>query len=277
MTFASLLVQTVSSVPDAVLPLVPLPRLAELSAAPLLPGGLRAHAASLSLSAQGSVFLPVGSRLYEPDGTALFRVVGRVFLPPPPNQTHSRICPLLQALQLVNEATPRLFSVRKEGWALAWITLSDKGASGDREDRSGPLLAELARKQLPLCHEQGFLLPDEPSQLRALVAELALGQGYDLVLTSGGTGLAPRDTTPEALLPLLERRLSGLEHAIFQTGLRHTPLAALSRPLAGTIGQTLVITFPGSRKAVRENLVALLPMLGHALDKLHGDSIPCGN
>lgn len=277
MLTVSLLLKTVSCAPNAVLPLVVHSRFAEPSAVPPLPGGLSAHVASLPSSTQRLLFLPVGSCLYEPNGTAVFRVVGRIFLPPPPNRIHSWICPLLQALQPVNEAAPRLFSVRKPGWTLAWITLSDKGASGERDDCSGPLLAELVGEHLSLSHEQGFLLPDEPSQLRALVAELALGQGYDLVLTSGGTGLGPRDTTPEALLPLLERRLTGLEHAMFQNGLLHTPLAALSRPLAGTIGRTLTITLPGSQKAVEENLAAVLPLLGHALDKLHGDTTPCGN
>ena len=106
--------------------------------------------------------------------------------------------------------------------------------------------------------------------------ELALGQGYDLILTSGGTGLAPRDTTPEALLPIFERRLPGFEQAMMQASLAKTPTAAISRAVAGTLGRTIVITLPGSRKAVSENLAAILPALGHALEKLHGDPSDCG-
>ncbi|MFR4119047.1 MAG: molybdenum cofactor biosynthesis protein B [Bilophila wadsworthia] len=156
------------------------------------------------------------------------------------------------------------------------ITLSDKGAAGLRVDESGPLMAADTRAKLPLCHEQGFMIPDDPQTLRPLVMELALGQGYDLILTSGGTGLAPRDTTPEALLPIFERRLPGFEQAMMQASLAKTPTAAISRAVAGTLGRTIVITLPGSRKAVSENLAAILPALGHALEKLHGDPSDCG-
>ena len=120
------------------------------------------------------------------------------------------------------------------------------------------------------------MIPDDPQTLRPLVMELALGQGYDLILTSGGTGLAPRDTTPEALLPIFERRLPGFEQATMQASPAKTPTAAISRAVAGTLGRTIVITLPGSRKAVSENLAAILPALGHALEKLHGDPSDCG-
>ena len=141
---------------------------------------------------------------------------------------------------------------------------------------AGPLMAADTRAKLPLCHEQGFMIPDDPQTLRPLVMELALGQGYDLILTSGGTGLAPRDTTPEALLPIFERRLPGFEQAMMQASLAKTPTAAISRAVAGTLGHTIAITLPGSRKAVSENLAAILPALGHALEKLHGDPSDCG-
>lgn len=220
----------------------------------------------------------VGTRLYDAAGVAQLKVTGRVLLPPAALGSaapHTQICPLLEALTPI-EAGTRTLAVRREHWGLAWITLSDKGAAGLRTDESGPLMAENTRSALPLCHEQGFIIPDDPQALRALVAELALGQGYDLILTSGGTGLAPRDTTPEALLPLLERRLPGFEQAMMRASLAKTPTAALSRAVAGTLGRTIVITLPGSRKAVTENLAAVLPALGHALDKLHGDPSDCG-
>ncbi len=219
----------------------------------------------------------VGTRLYDASGIALFKVVGRVFLPAAPGsvEAHAQLCPLLEALTDI-ESGIRTLAARREHWALAWITLSDKGSAGLRTDESGPLMAADTRARLPLCHEQGFLLPDDPQALRGLVMELALGQGYDLILTSGGTGLAPRDTTPEALIPLLDRRLPGFEQAMMQASLAKTPSAAISRAIAGTIGQTIIITLPGSRKAVSENLAAALPALGHALEKLHGDPSDCG-
>ena len=204
----------------------------------------------------------VGTCLYDASGVAL-------------DAPHTQICPLLEALTPI-EAGTRTLAARREHWALAWITLSDKGAAGLRVDESGPLMAADTRAKLPLCHEQGFMIPDDPQTLRSLVMELALGQGYDLILTSGGTGLAPRDTTPEALLPIFERRLPGFEQAMMQASLAKTPTAAISRAVAGTLGRTIVITLPGSRKAVSENLAAILPALGHALEKLHGDPSDCG-
>ena len=192
----------------------------------------------------------VGTCLYDASGVARLKVTGRMFLPPSIlalDAPHTQICPLLEALTPI-EAGTRTLAARREHWALAWITLS----------------------------EQGFMIPDDPQTLRSLVMELALGQGYDLILTSGGTGLAPRDTTPEALLPIFERRLPGFEQAMMQASLAKTPTAAISRAVAGTLGRTIVITLPGSRKAVSENLAAILPALGHALEKLHGDPSDCG-
>ena len=100
--------------------------------------------------------------------------------------------------------------------------------------------------------------------------------GWGLVVTTGGTGLSPRDFTPEALLPVLERRLPGFEQVMFAEGLTHTPRAVLSRCLAGTVGRTMILALPGSLRAAQENLAALLPVLPHALEKLNGDMSDCG-
>ena len=161
-----------------------------------------------------------------------------------------------------------------EGLAVACITLSDKGYAGQREDSSGPVLLKMLEALHP-ARTQGFLLPDDPQALCRLVRELAAG-GWGLVVTTGGTGLSPRDLTPEALLPALDRRLPGFEQAMFAEGLKHTPHAVLSRCLAGTIGRTLVIALPGSRRAAEENLSAILPVLPHSLEKLGGDMRDCG-
>ena len=242
------------------------------------PTPLPAHGMAARPLPDGNRDWRVGTCLYDASGIARLKVAGRMFLPPSVlalDAPHTQICPLLEALTPI-EAGTRTLAARREHWALAWITLSDKGAAGLRTDESGPLMASDTRAKLPLCHEQGFMIPDDPQALRALVMELALGQGYDLILTSGGTGLAPRDTTPEALLPLFERRLPGFEQAMMQASLAKTPTAAVSRAVAGTLGRTIVITLPGSRKAVSENLAAILPALGHALEKLHGDPSDCG-
>jgi len=162
----------------------------------------------------------------------------------------------------------------EEGLAVACVTLSDKGYAGERVDESGPELLELLEALKP-AHRRLFLLPDDPRALRRLVRDLASG-GWGIIVTTGGTGLSPRDSTPEALIPLLDRRLPGFEQVMFAEGLAHTPRAVLSRCLAGTLGRTLVIALPGSRRAARENLSALLPILPHALEKLNGDMRDCG-
>ena len=105
--------------------------------------------------------------------------------------------------------------------------------------------------------------------------ELA-GQWYELVISTGGTGLSPRDLTPEALIPVLDRRLPGFEQAMMAASLQKTPRAVLSRALAGTVGQTLLFALPGSRRAALENLDAVLEALPHALEKLGGDMSDCG-
>ena len=161
-----------------------------------------------------------------------------------------------------------------EGLACAVVTLSDKGYAGEREDKSGPALMALLEGLSP-AKVQGFLLPDDPAALRAFVKKLA-SLGWGLIVTTGGTGLSPRDTTPEALIPELDRRLPGFEQVMFAEGLKHTPNAVLSRCLAGTLGRSMVIALPGSHKAATENLSAILPILPHALDKLNGDMRDCG-
>ncbi|MCL2122579.1 MAG: MogA/MoaB family molybdenum cofactor biosynthesis protein [Desulfovibrionaceae bacterium] len=232
--------------------------------------GMQAHYSAL----RPLPVLPVGTELRE-ETAAVFKVTGRGLFPVS-QEPHALDCPLLTALRPVRAGERLSLSARRTGRALAWVTLSDKGFAGLRDDESGPLIAGMVEEKFPLCHAQGFLLPDEEQALRALFVELALMQGYDLVIASGGTGLAPRDRSPEAALSVIERRLPGFEQAMMAAGLQKTPTAAISRAVAGTLGRSILICLPGSRKAVAENLTAVLPALEHALDKLQGDMRDCG-
>ena len=165
----------------------------------------------------------------------------------------------------------------KAGYALAWVTLSDKGARGERVDESGPLIGESVGAKLDLSVVQGFVIPDEVSRLKGLLTDLALLQGFDMIMTTGGTGVAPRDITPEATLAVIEKRLPGYERAMTAASLVKTPHGAISRAVAGTLGQALIINMPGSPKAVAECLEPLLPTLRHTVDKLHGDPSDCAD
>jgi molybdenum cofactor synthesis domain-containing protein len=167
------------------------------------------------------------------------------------------------------------FSVEKTGLALAWITLSDKGSQGLRADAAGPAIAETCAAALSLCLVLGHIIPDDPGTLKALLTDLSLTQGFDLIVTTGGTGLSPRDTTPEATLAVIEKRLPGFETAMLTVSLAKTRHAMLSRAVAGTLGQSLIVNLPGSPKAVRETLAAILPAIPHGLDKLRGDPGDC--
>ncbi|BCS87478.1 MogA/MoaB family molybdenum cofactor biosynthesis protein [Pseudodesulfovibrio sediminis] len=183
---------------------------------------------------------------------------------------------LLEAKQDA-EAGEFVCAMLREGWAVAWITLSDKGAAGKRQDESGPLVGKLVGEKLPLNHVQGFVIPDEVSQLKGLMVDLALNQGFDLILTTGGTGVAPRDITPEATLAVIEKRLPGYERAMTAASLEKTPHGAISRAVAGTLGQAVIVNMPGSPKAVAECLAPLLPTLRHTMEKLQGDPSDCAS
>ena len=149
------------------------------------------------------------------------------------------------------------------------MTVSDKGFAGEREDVSGPLLADLLRRMGAEVVSQ-TIVPDERAEIERELLRLAEGTRVDLVVTTGGTGPTPRDVTPEATLAVIEREMPGLAELLRSEGYRKTPLAVLSRGVAGIHGGTLIVNLPGSPKAVREGMEVLAPVLPHAIRMLRG-------
>ncbi|NCD25191.1 MAG: MogA/MoaB family molybdenum cofactor biosynthesis protein [Deltaproteobacteria bacterium] len=188
------------------------------------------------------------------------------------------LCPAWTGRVLSGEfaAGERECVLERSGFSLAWITLSDKGARGEREDLSGPAIRDTVATAMDLCLATGVIIPDEPLLLKETLVEFCLGHAFDMVFTTGGTGVGPRDITPEVTLALLDRRLPGFERVMTAVSVAKTPHGMISRAVAGTMGDAVVVNLPGSPKAVRENLGAILPALGHAIEKLQGDTRDCG-
>lgn len=149
------------------------------------------------------------------------------------------------------------------------LTVSDRGSQGVYEDKSGPLAASLIAENTKWTIERREIVPDEFNIVAGTLREWCAA-GLDLVLTSGGTGFAQRDITPEATRSVIEREAPGIAEALRAESLKVTRHAMLSRAVAGICGGTLIINLPGNPKAVRENLEVLLPILPHALDLLTG-------
>jgi len=158
---------------------------------------------------------------------------------------------------------------------VAILTLSDKGARGERIDESGPALsAWLADKGVHTVH--ALVIPDDFERIVEVLTEWADADSADLILTTGGTGVAPRDVTPEATQRVVERVVPGLGELMRLKSLEKTVMAPLSRATAGIRGRTLIINLPGSPKGALENLEAVWPVIGHAVEKIRGDERDCG-
>lgn len=147
------------------------------------------------------------------------------------------------------------------------ITVSDRSARGERPDASGPRAVE--RLAAAGFEVDAVVIPDGADSVGVAISE-AVVAGAHVVITSGGTGIGPRDRTPEGTAPLLTMELPGVAEALRAEGARHTPMAALSRGVAGIVGDAIVVNLPGSVKAVDEGLDVLLPLLPHMLSQLAG-------
>lgn len=230
----------------------------------------------------------VGSLLLDESSKPTFMVTGHSYLTLTKTEDttekkyfslsgHGISSPMLTALaDMEASKISKKFKIFKNGWSLSVITLSDKGFCGEREDTAGPLIIDMVKKNLDLCICKNFMLSDDILSLRALITDLACHQFFNLIITTGGTGIGPRDITPQVTEKIMDQHLPGFMQAMMVASLEKTPNAIISRANAGIIASSIVINLPGSPKAVRENLAPLLPALNHALLKLNGDSSDCG-
>lgn len=155
------------------------------------------------------------------------------------------------------------------------VTISDSASRGERIDLSGPAArAELERLGCEVVSVT--VVPDDVNMIRGSLLEHSGSGAIDLIVTTGGTGLAPRDVTPEATQDVIERSVPGLPELMRMEGLKSNPRAALSRAIAGLRKNTLIINLPGSVRGVQESLAAVAPILGHALEVASGNTVRCG-
>jgi molybdopterin adenylyltransferase len=154
----------------------------------------------------------------------------------------------------------------------AVLTISDRGSKGEREDLSGPLIQDILKRidaEVKYCE----ILPDEKKHIKEKLIEYS--KKADLILTTGGTGLSPRDVTPEATVEVIDKQVPGITEAMRLGGLKKTSRAMLSRAIAGVKKKALIINLPGSPKAVKESLNIILDVIPHAIEKIKGDISEC--
>lgn len=154
------------------------------------------------------------------------------------------------------------------------LTVSDRASAGETQDQSGPLVAQMVQERLGAIVAQTAIVPDERHEIERVLRSWCDQGQIELVLTTGGTGFAARDVTPEATQAVIERPAPGFGEAMRAASLQVTPHAMLSRATAGIRGRTLIINLPGSPKAAGENLAVILPVLPHALELLRQGSQP---
>lgn len=154
------------------------------------------------------------------------------------------------------------------------ITLSDKGSRGERDDISGREVIEIL-KGISIIVNDYEIIPDEKEVIKQKLIEYADDKNLDLIITTGGTGVSPRDVTPDATLEIIEKEIPGMAEAMRRESYSKTPHAMISRAVVGIRNQSLIINLPGSPKGVRENLSVIIPALKHAIEKIKGDETDC--
>ena len=155
---------------------------------------------------------------------------------------------------------------------VAILTLSDKGSRGEREDLGGPAIMEIVKK-IGASVKHYEIIPDEKELIKEKLIDYSMK--VDLIITTGGTGLSPRDVTPDATLEVIDREIPGIAEAMRMEGLKKTDRAMLSRAVAGVRGTALIINLPGSPKAIREGLEAIVGVIPHAVEKIKGSTEDC--
>lgn len=155
--------------------------------------------------------------------------------------------------------------------SVAIITLSDKGSRGEREDLSGPEIQEMVKEIGMVQYYE--VIPDEKELIKQKLIDYSTK--VDLIITTGGTGLSPRDVTPDATLEVIDREIPGIAEAMRMEGLKKTDRAMLSRAVAGVRGSALIINLPGSPKAIREGLAVVVGVIPHAVEKINGSMEDC--
>jgi molybdopterin adenylyltransferase len=162
------------------------------------------------------------------------------------------------------------------GFRAVVITVSDRGSRGERVDGSGPAVEEMLRESgMEIIGRR--IIPDEKEMIREALLEWCDREGADLIVTTGGTGVSPRDVTPDATIEVIDREIPGMAEAMRRQSAAVTPHAMISRALAGIRGRTLIVNLPGSPKGARENLGVLLTALPHAIEKIKGDVSECAS
>ncbi|MBU4175243.1 MAG: MogA/MoaB family molybdenum cofactor biosynthesis protein [Actinobacteria bacterium] len=161
----------------------------------------------------------------------------------------------------------------KVKYTAAVVTVSDRGSVGEREDESGPALREIL-EDAGIDVPRVVIVADERAELKQLLRDLC-EEGFNLVVTTGGTGVSPRDVTPEATMEVIDREVPGMAEAMRAESLKVTPHAMISRAVCGLKGRTLIINLPGSPKGARECLEAVMAAVPHALEVAAGDVSEC--
>lgn len=161
-------------------------------------------------------------------------------------------------------------------FSAAIITVSDKGSRGEREDLSGKEIMDLL-KETPFQVVAYEIIPDDTDRIETTLIEYSDGKNIDLIITTGGTGVGPRDVTPDATRRIMDKEIPGMAEAMRRESMNKTPHAMISRALAVIRKETLIINLPGSPRGARENLQVILPALKHAIEKIKGDESDCAS